>query len=231
MLKTEFAVKMTCSQCSEKVRGSLKGLNIESCHLDVPSQTVVLESKEPPSRLLTAIRSSGLITALRGIASPFTAKATPYTYPAAAVCIFESFKGAAQGWAQDVNRGLARLVQIGENEIFVDLSVDNLEPNSAYSFRVNECGDLSQGAESTGDCFRRIGQIFTDSLGKGEFMGEVKGLSIWQIVGRSLVLEPMFGPRSDSIAGIVARSGGLFENKKTVCACSGKTLWEEASRL
>ena len=27
--------------------------------------------------------------------------------------------------------------------------------------------------------------------------------------------------------GIIARSAGLFQNKKTVCTCSGKTIWEE----
>jgi len=27
--------------------------------------------------------------------------------------------------------------------------------------------------------------------------------------------------------GIIARSSGLFENDKKICACDGVTLWEE----
>lgn len=27
--------------------------------------------------------------------------------------------------------------------------------------------------------------------------------------------------------GIIARSSGLFENNKKICACDGVTLWEE----
>ena len=31
--------------------------------------------------------------------------------------------------------------------------------------------------------------------------------------------------------GIIARSAGLFENEKRVCACTGKTLWEEREEI
>lgn len=30
--------------------------------------------------------------------------------------------------------------------------------------------------------------------------------------------------------GIIARSAGLFENSKQICACDGVTLWEERDR-
>lgn len=30
--------------------------------------------------------------------------------------------------------------------------------------------------------------------------------------------------------GIIARSAGLFENAKQICACDGVTLWEERDR-
>lgn len=29
------------------------------------------------------------------------------------------------------------------------------------------------------------------------------------------------------VCGIIARSSGLFENNKKICACDGVTLWEE----
>ncbi len=31
----------------------------------------------------------------------------------------------------------------------------------------------------------------------------------------------------DTVAGVIARSAGVWENDKTVCSCTGKTLWEE----
>ena len=31
--------------------------------------------------------------------------------------------------------------------------------------------------------------------------------------------------------GVVARSAGAWENEKVVCACSGKTVWEEREEM
>lgn len=30
------------------------------------------------------------------------------------------------------------------------------------------------------------------------------------------------------LAGVIARSAGTWSNDKSVCTCSGKTVWEEA---
>lgn len=32
------------------------------------------------------------------------------------------------------------------------------------------------------------------------------------------------------VCGIIARSAGLFQNPKQICACDGVTLWEERDR-
>ena len=31
----------------------------------------------------------------------------------------------------------------------------------------------------------------------------------------------------DTVVGVIARSAGVWDNDKTVCSCTGKTLWEE----
>lgn len=31
----------------------------------------------------------------------------------------------------------------------------------------------------------------------------------------------------DTVLGIIARSAGMWDNDKTVCSCTGKTLWDE----
>lgn len=33
------------------------------------------------------------------------------------------------------------------------------------------------------------------------------------------------------VAGVVARSAGVWENEKVVCGCSGKTVWEEREEM
>ena len=233
LITTEYAVQMTCEKCVAKVHGVLGPLGLQHYAISLPEQVVTVKSaprEHAPSRLLSVLRSTGLTSLLRGIASPYITASTPYTYPGAAVCIFESFKGAAQGWAQNVNKGLSRLVQIDDSEILVDLTVDGLEPHSEYQLQIRECGDLSQGSQSTGDVLHSVGTLQTDAKGSGELVKEVQGFAMWQLVGRSLVLQSRKGSDFD-IAGIIARSAGLFQNTKRVCACSGKTLWEEASRL
>lgn len=37
-------------------------------------------------------------------------------------------------------------------------------------------------------------------------------------------------PLTRVMCGIVARSAGLFQNKKKVCTCDGITIWDEAAK-
>ena len=41
--------------------------------------------------------------------------------------------------------------------------------------------------------------------------------------------EQEYRPRDALAVGVIARSAGLFQNKKKICLCTGKTLWEESS--
>ena len=51
------------------------------------------------------------------------------------------------------------------------------------------------------------------------------------MVGRSIVVsrktEGFEKEDQDTLVGVVARSAGVWDNDKTVCSCSGKTVWEE----
>lgn len=48
------------------------------------------------------------------------------------------------------------------------------------------------------------------------------------IIGRSFVVSEIKNNSLTKIAcGIIARSAGLFENPKTICACDGVSLWDE----
>lgn len=66
-----------------------------------------------------------------------------------------------------------------------------------------------------------VGAVFLD-----------KPIQIWEMIGRSIVVskkrDGAFDRRDpDTLVGVIARSAGVWDNDKTVCSCSGKTVWEE----
>jgi copper chaperone for superoxide dismutase len=59
-----------------------------------------------------------------------------------------------------------------------------------------------------------------------------KPVQIWELIGRSIVVsksqEGKFSSEDpDTVVGVIARSAGVWDNDKTVCSCTGKTVWEE----
>ncbi|KAL7425010.1 copper chaperone [Cryptotrichosporon argae] len=115
----------------------------------------------------------------------------------------------------------------------------------AFNVYVASTGDMTDPPRSTGSPLVPLGRVDTDADGYGDLFKEVEG-ELWQWVGRACVVEavdvpppslaaqPQTQPQSQStstigriFAGVVARSSGLWGNDKTVCACSGRTMWEE----
>lgn len=82
-----------------------------------------------------------------------------------------------------------------------------------------------------------MGNISSDSFGKSKFTFTNSDLKVWDIIGRSLVVHAkpdnnnsVCSAESDNIGngfGIIARSSGLLGNTKKVCACDGRTLWND----
>ena len=92
-------------------------------------------------------------------------------------------------------------------------------PPGTYDIVVRESGNLTNGISSAGNVVRVLGKVNVDERGWGEWSGEVEDLEVWQVIGHALSV--------DRVAGVVARSAGVWENVKKVCACSGRTIWEE----
>lgn len=73
-----------------------------------------------------------------------------------------------------------------------------------------------------------VGSVFLD-----------RPVQVWEMIGRSMVVSKVAAWRegggeeafeaedADTLVGVIARSAGVWENDKTVCSCSGKTVWEE----
>ena len=92
-------------------------------------------------------------------------------------------------------------------------------------------GGVFTGLE--GDKTGNLGCLEVDLTGKGSLVAEVDW-RVWEMVGRGIVVERS-GEEKDSgnglVVGVVARSAGVWENEKVVCACSGKTVWEEREEM
>jgi len=88
-----------------------------------------------------------------------------------------------------------------------------------YDICIRESGNLSIGLESAGKVQHVLGVVEVVERGWGEWSGEIEDMQVWQIIGHALSV--------DKVAGVVARSAGIWENVKKVCACSGRTIWEE----
>lgn len=140
-------------------------------------------------------------------------------------------------------RGLARMVQVSPTLTLVDLTIRGLSPGK-YWATVRQTGDISKGVLSAGGIWsdpsegalKPRGIFGTVTVGK-DGIGSAfidKPVQIWEMIGRSFVVskqhegEETFSKNdADTLIGVIARSAGVWDNDKTVCSCSGKTLWEE----
>ncbi|ORY34787.1 superoxide dismutase [Naematelia encephala] len=144
--------------------------------------------------------------------------------------------------------GICRFVQIAPRLVLMDLTVRLPPPANvglaparrAFNVYISSTGNLIDPPTTTGKPFINLGQIVPDKEGYGDLFKEVDG-ELWEWIGRGCIVEaesnrqPSSPTRSQGapstlgkiFAGVVARSAGAWGNDKTVCACSGRTMWEE----
>ncbi|KAJ2655994.1 copper chaperone [Coemansia sp. RSA 1285] len=248
-IRVQLAVDMTCQDCVDDVKkivGGVKG--VEKIDVSLDDKQVVVEGAAGPLAILNAIKSSGRAAVVRGTGSGVSGNI------GAAVCIFEEGSALKAG-SRAATRGLARFVQVDDTTCFVDITVSGLA-DGAHAVAIHECGDLSSVPESCGAHWNPDGVSHGDardghrgdignlvvSDGWGDMAFETTRFKVWEIIGRSMVVAERAddfgkGAARDSkingnsgsgiLAGVIARSAGLFENEKQVCACSGNTLWAE----
>ncbi|CAG8958624.1 hypothetical protein HYFRA_00009941 [Hymenoscyphus fraxineus] len=228
--QTLFAVPMTCESCVQDISASLFKLSgIEKVEANLKDQLVSIEGTAAPSAIVAAIQATGRDAILRGSGGT----------DGAAVCILETHSTTVS----DKVKGLARMVQVSPTLTLVDLTIRGLSPGT-YWATIRETGDISQGVVSTRgiwidpkeNSLRPRGFLGTVQVGK-DGIGSVfldKPVQIWEMIGRAMIVSKQHdGSTSfkkddeDTLVGVIARSAGVWDNDKTVCSCSGKTLWEE----
>lgn len=197
---------------------------------DLPSQLISITGNAAPSAIVAAIQDTGRDAILRGSGRA----------ESAAVCILETHSSSVK----DHVRGLIRMVQVSTEMTILDMTIKGVQPGN-YHVSVRETGDISEGAARTGGVWDELqakqegrtavrGVFGTIEVGKSG-LGSVfldKPVQIWEMIGRSIVVSRQkAGPyeREDehTLVGVIARSAGVWDNDKTVCSCSGKTVWEE----
>ncbi|CAH0730875.1 unnamed protein product, partial [Brenthis ino] len=90
-----------------------------------------------------------------------------------------------------------------------------------------------------------LGNIMADENGRATFRIVDNVLKIHDIVGRSIAVterpddygrgsspeSKINGDSGESVAcGVIARSAGIFQNPKRICACDGVVVWDEKDR-
>jgi copper chaperone for superoxide dismutase len=162
----------------------------------------------------------------------------------AAVSILEAFHDRTvrieEGGSQREVVGLARFVQVSDSSTLVDISVRGLAPGT-YRATIRELGDVKSGASSTGAIWAGSEEGVQGDLGSVQVGEDGRGgafvdgnFKVWEIIGRAMAVSRqserdgiLLQNDGNTVVGVVARSAGMWENDKTICSCTGKTLWEE----
>lgn len=202
--------------------------------LHISGECSQLTQLAPPSVLLSALKGTQRQVVVRGAGPALGAPGAGES--SAAIAIFESPIPPASSvtpseeFTQQVF-GLSRFIQIAPKLSLLDLTLKvpmtaGME-SAQYEIYVASTGDVSNPPASTGAPTLPLGKVSIDAKGYGDLFKELPG-EVWEWIGRGCVARRVDGGKEGSIyAGVIARSSGAWGNDKTVCACSGRTMWEE----
>ncbi|KAG8161529.1 hypothetical protein KVR01_008516 [Diaporthe batatas] len=240
-----FAVPMTCESCVKDVSDSLyKVAGISKVEANLKDQLVRVEGTAPPSTIVATIEATGRDAILRGSGSSnSSAVSILETY---AQCKEERDQVPDQQKSREV-RGLARMVEVSKTVTLVDLTLRGVDPGT-YRATIREYGNLAEGASSTGPVWRGdltsqpdqkdqvrgdLGTVEIGADGRGSVFLD-RPFQVWEVIGHAFVVtrqDETSGKAlhndENTVVGVIARSAGVWDNDKTVCSCTGKTLWEE----
>ncbi|CAK9173119.1 unnamed protein product [Ilex paraguariensis] len=222
-LLTEYMVDMKCEGCVNAVKNKLQTVNgVKSIEVDLSNQVVKVFGSSPVKSMTEALEQTGRKARLigQGVLEDFLVSAA-----------VAEFKGPNIF-------GVVRLAQVNMELARVEASFSGLSPGK-HAWSINEFGDLTRGAASTGKVFNPtngmsdnkpigdLGTLDVDEKGEAFFSGVKEKLRVSDLIGRSLVVYGT-GDKSDPglTAAVIARSAGVGENYKKLCTCDGTTIWE-----
>eukprot|EP00252_Welwitschia_mirabilis_P021830 TRINITY_DN5717_c0_g1_i1.p1 TRINITY_DN5717_c0_g1~~TRINITY_DN5717_c0_g1_i1.p1 ORF type:complete len:330 (+),score=61.27 TRINITY_DN5717_c0_g1_i1:29-991(+) len=225
-LLTEFMVDMKCGGCASTVRNKLETLDgVKKVDVDLENQVVRVLGSTSVRTLTTALEQTGMKTRLIGQGSP-----EDFLVSSAVA----EFKGPKI-------YGVARFAQVNMELCRVEANFSGLSPG-INSWCINEFGDLTNGAASTGKVYNApvshdlteplgdLGQLNADDHGEASFSGVKPMLKVVDLIGRAVVVYDGEDKSKPGVAAaVIARSAGVGENYKKVCTCDGTIIWESTN--
>ncbi|GFP81843.1 copper chaperone for superoxide dismutase chloroplastic/cytosolic [Phtheirospermum japonicum] len=223
-LLTEFMVDMSCEGCVNSVKNKLQALDgVKNVDVDLTNQVVRVLGTSPVKILTEALEQTGRKARLigQGVPEDFLVSAA-----------VAEFKGPSIF-------GVVRLAQVSMELARIEANFSGLPPGK-HGWSINEFGDLTKGAASTGKVFDPtknqkeplgdLGTLDADEKGEAFFSGAKEKLRVGDLIGRALVVYGSDDKSDEGIAAaVVARSAGVGENYKKLCTCDGTTIWEATS--
>ncbi|KAH8394621.1 hypothetical protein KR222_000297, partial [Zaprionus bogoriensis] len=246
----EFAVKITRGDkaCVESLQRALEGVG----HIEIDSKEgrVVVQTTKPWSEVQDRIESTGRQAVLSGfggqsaVALINTTGCVVDKTPVQGAVRFTTIGSQQAGVVVD---GVVDGLEPGLHGFHIhesgDVSQGCASVGAHYNPRESHHGSPEADASQrhAGD----LGNIRADETGRATFRFVDPALDIWDIIGRAVVITShaddlggggnaqslIDGNSGDRIAcGIIARSAGILQNFKRICACDGVTLWDERNK-
>ncbi|XVF52770.1 hypothetical protein PTKIN_Ptkin05aG0045300 [Pterospermum kingtungense] len=226
-LLTEYMVDMKCEGCANAVKNKLQTVNgVENVEADLSNQVVRILGSSPLKSMTDALEQTGRKARLigQGVPEDFSVSAA-----------VAEFKGPKIF-------GVVRLAQVSMELARIEASFSGLSTGK-HGWSINEFGDLTKGASSTGKVFNPsnegtdkeplgdLGTLDVDKNGEAFYTGVKQQLKVADLIGRSIaVYETRDKSDPGLTAAVIARSAGVGENYKKICACDGTTIWEASDK-
>ncbi|KAI4327042.1 hypothetical protein L6164_019545 [Bauhinia variegata] len=226
-LLTEYMVDMKCEGCVNAVKNKLQAIDgVKNVEVDLSNQVVRILGSTPVKTMTEALEQTGRKARLigQGVPEDFLISAA-----------VSEFKGP------DIF-GVVRLAQVNMELARIEANFSGLSPGK-HAWSINEFGDLTRGAASTGKVFNPtnagntkeplgdLGTLESDKKGEAFFTGVKENLRVADLIGRSVAVYATQDKSDHGIAAaVIARSAGVGENYKKLCTCDGTTIWEASNR-
>ncbi|OIW09833.1 hypothetical protein TanjilG_20540 [Lupinus angustifolius] len=208
-----------------ETKGASGSVGVKNVEVDLSNQVVRVLGSTPVKTMTEALEQTGRKARLigQGVPEDFLISAA-----------VSEFKGP------DIF-GVVRLAQVNMELARIEANFSGLSPGK-HAWSINEFGDLTRGAASTGKVFsptnekdaKPVGDLGTlDANEKGEafYTGVKEKLRVADLIGRATVVYVTEDKSEPGIAAaVIARSAGVGENYKKLCTCDGTTIWEASDR-
>lgn len=219
LLQIEFAVQLNGPNPTTEIQDALKGVGTVEINKTLGS--VIIETENTPwNEIQSKIEATGRRAVLTGFGGQ------------SCVSIIDTGKCALKGVVR-----ICAVSSENQNEkkgSVIDGVIDGLQAHQKYRFNIHECGDLSEGCQSVGNVFKASEMeekvVEADASGRLSFRMMDKFLNVPDLIGRSVVISKADESNERLGCGIIARSAGIFENSKKICACDGVTIWSERDK-